>query len=206
MDTTQVVILTVMAVLVLGLVGLIAYAFIRIRVGQPLPITLQGYLAIYVRVAMLLALVVLVAGLAEVVNAGLSRLAGAEYSYGREIGTGEAGRLEDAFRAGLVGGIAMALAGGVIYAIHFAASLALGPVAHRRELRLAYLGVLLAVVGVVSILAIPFGISGTIEYAVQTTRQTFHGPGEDLAMAIVFTPVWLGLIALLLREVRRPPS
>lgn len=214
---------------VLSLLGLIVYAVMRVRAGDRLQISLHGYLAFYVHVAMLAGLIVLSLGLVKVVNAGLSQVGGPEFSYGSRFDgesesfapTNESDdeskgrqaqhqrdiereqvRLTNEAPAGFWGGIALAITGGVIYATHLAGRRIAGPTLDRRRIRLPYLGVLLAIFGLVSIISLGGGISGTLDYVFHLSDNNYDGPGGTLAVAIVFTPIWLGLIYTLVKEVR----
>jgi hypothetical protein len=113
-------------------------------------------------------------------------------------------RLENEFRVGLWQGLAMAIAGGVIYGFHLAARLLLGAIGRMRELRLGYLCVMLAVFGLVTIISIPAAIAQTMEHVVQIPGDYLPGAGADVANVIVCTPIWLVVLTLLLRQVRRP--
>ena len=113
-------------------------------------------------------------------------------------------RLENEFRVGLWQGLAMAIAGGVIYGFHLAARLLLGAMGRMRELRVGYLCVMLAVFGLVTIISIPAAIAQTMEHVVQIPGDYLPGAGADVANVIVCTPIWLVVLTLLLRQVRRP--
>jgi len=113
-------------------------------------------------------------------------------------------RLENEFRVGLWQGLAMAIAGAVIYGFHLAARLLLGAMGRMRELRVGYLCVMLAVFGLVTIISIPAAIAQTMEHVVQIPGDYLPGAGADVANVIVCTPIWLVVLTLLLRQVRRP--
>ena len=216
---------------VLAIIVLIGYGISRVRAGQAIRLSLAAYLAAYLHLVMLIALVVLAIGLADIVNAGLSRATGVEFSYGRqrspprpdilterrepeadaaarlareqtEREAREATRLDEDFRSGLARGVALAIAGAVVYGIHQAARMALGAAAKAPQIRVAYRAVLLAVFGLAGIIAFPVALANTLDYAIQTSREFFEGPGHDVAIALVFAPFWLTLITLLVREVR----
>ena len=117
-------------------------------------------------------------------------------------------RLDIDFRVGLWQGLALAITGAVIYGFHLAARLLLGSVGRMRELRMGYLCVMLAVFGLVSILSIPAAVAETMEHLVHIT--SLHNPddyvpaaGPVVANVIVFTPIWLVVLVLLIRQVRR---
>ena len=71
---------------VLAIIVLVGYGISRVRAGQAIRLSLTTYLAAYLHLVMLIALVVLAIGLADIVNAGLSRATGVEFSYGRQRG------------------------------------------------------------------------------------------------------------------------
>ncbi len=215
---------------VLAVIGLAGYVFARARAGEPVVrLSGAGFLAVYVNVAMLAALILAAIGASQVVNAGLSRAAGGEFSYGRQFErraplfedraggvsdegltraetqaeAREAERLDGAFRSGLISGISLAVVGLVIYAIHLMVRVLAGEGETHRTLRRWYLGSLLVVFGLVSLVALPTGIIASLNFALGASRDFFEVPGETLALAIVFTPIWFALIALFTREVRR---
>ncbi len=217
-------------VAVLAVIGLAGYAFVRVRAGEPVVhLSVAGFLAVYVGVAMVAALIVAAVGGSQLVNAGLSRAAGGEFSYGRQhrpvaplleapaAGAADEGlawamdradaleveRLDGAFRSGLISGISLAVVGLVIFAIHLLVRVLAGMGDTNRTQRRWLLGSLLLVFGLVSLVALPTGIVATLNYAFDASRDSYEGPGGTLALAIAFTPIWFALIALFTREVRR---
>ena len=217
-------------VAVLAVIGLAVYAFVRARAGEPVVhLSVTGFLTAYAGVAMVAALIVAAIGASQLVNAGLSRAAGGEFSYGQQHGSmaplvkapaagaadkglartkaqydaREAERLDGAFRSGLISGISLAVVGLVIFAIHLLVRVLAGMGDTNRTQRRWLLGSLLVVFGLVSLVALPTGIVATLNYAFDASRDSYEGPGGTLALAIAFTPIWFALIALFTREVRR---
>lgn len=231
--------------IVVGLMGSAVYVITQARSQErSLRFSLVGFLVIYVYVAAFAGMLVMAVGGSQAVNAGLSKIISAEFSYGRDLirepspvkpeGLGpqnaerQAGKpqdLDDArgrqsridrenrrldieFRVGLWQGLALAVTGAVIYGFHLGARLLLGSVGRMRELRVGYLCVMLAVFGLVSILSIPAAVAETMEHLVHITSS--HNPsdyvpaaGPVVANVIVFTPIWLVVLVLLMRQVRR---
>ena len=231
-------------IIVIGLLGSAGYLISQARSQRSLRFSLVGFLVVYVYVAAFAGMLVTAVGGSQAVNAGLSKIVSAEFSYGRDLNRypsvaesealgsqnadGQAEKSQDRddarglqsridrenqrldidFRVGLWQGLALAITGAVIYGFHLGARLFLGSVGKMRELRVGYLCVMLAVFGLVSILSIPAAVAEIMEHLVHVT--SMHNPddyvpaaGPVVANVIVFTPIWLVVLVLLVRQVRR---
>ncbi len=212
--------------LFLAFIAFLGYGVAQIRAGHRI-VTLPGFLATYLHAAMLAALLILAIGTASLMNAGLSRWVGAEFSYGRHSPSGpietglvdapqrtgpgneadgherEKARLDDAYRSGLARGIALGVVGLLLYVVHQVVWITIRPGNGQWPIRIEFVAVALVVFGLSGIVMIPMAIVSVLDYAFEASGDYFDGPGEVASMAMAFAPVWTGmLIALVRRRVR----
>jgi len=113
-----------------------------------------------------------------------------------------------AYRDDLVRGIALVVTGGLLWLLHWLGIRALDPPDVRRGSLLAalYNGGLLAIAGLVTVVALPWGIYSLLAYYVlpQDTYGPPNQPGDPLSYAIVFLPVLLYFLWRLIERARGP--
>lgn len=213
--------------LFLAFIAFLGYGIAQIRAGQRM-VTLPGFLATYLHAAMLAALLIFAIGTASLINAGLSRWVGEEFSYGRHssggpIETGvadapprpgpgseadgqefEVARLDEAYRSGLARGIALGVLGLLLYAVHQVVWITIRPGDGQGPVRMEFLAVALVVFGLSGIVMIPMAIVSVLDYAFEASGDYFDGPGEVASMAMAFAPVWTGMLIALVRCRVRP--
>ena len=213
----------------MGSVALVVYGISQIRAGHRI-FSVHGFLATYMHAAMLAALLILAIGTGSLINAGLSRWVGAEFSYGHhparapidssmsntspetgasnEVGghEREQRRLDEAYRSGLARGIALGVVGLLLYAVHQIIWTTISPEENRWRTRMAFLAVLLVVFGFSGIIMIPVAIVRVLDYVFEATGDYHDGPGEVASMAVAFAPVWVGTLMALVRGRARAPE
>jgi hypothetical protein len=212
-----------------AVIGAIVYVILRLRSGEPLLISMKLLLRVYLYLASLVSLLVLMNGLAALVNVGLSQGFGREFSYQSESVYRPAPIREPAkeleppteeetkqqreegltlaVRRGVIDGISTTLVAGLLFAAHWAGRRALESPEERRRgyLNRIYVFVLLVIFGVGTIVSLPQAMVQSVTFAMESgSEEPFRqSPGHDLATALVFISFWLYYLVTLLRQVRR---
>ena len=215
-----------LAVLLL-LIGGVVVVVLAIRQGR-LDTSPRALLRLYLYALAFASFLVLLFGATSLGKAGLATVAGrnfsyyqaAIYAYGPQgpppyksgIAPGPApiptDQSERPYRDDLVRGLALVLTGGLLWVLHWLGIRALDPPEVRRTSLLAalYSGGLLAIAGVVTVVALPWGIYALLAYYVlpQDAYGPTNRPGEPLSYAIVFLPVLLYFLWRLVERTRGP--
>jgi hypothetical protein len=221
---------------VVTIIGAAIAAFIflgsRARAGQGIGASFRSILVAYFYAMSVVSLVVFSIGMTSLVKAGLSGVFGRGFSYSvtlfekpavptSPIGTAEvlppapdpmseqrqATQVAQELRSDLVQGGSLAVAGAIIWALHFwgRRSIVRAADALAAFLARAHLVVLLLLFGLGGLISLVLGVYQSLLFALTpidafTYRQP---PGEAAAMAIVFVPAWAVILGLALREMRR---
>ena len=186
----------------------------------------RAFLRLYLYALAFASFLVLLAGATNLVRAGLATVAGRSFSY-YEVSYAYApqgappGKVaptpvppvpidqsERPYRDDLVRGVALVLTGGLLWVLHWLGIRALDPLEVRRASLLSalYSGGLLAIAGLVTVVALPWGIYSLLAYYVlpQDAGGAASRPGDPLSYAIVFLPVLLYFLWRLIERARSP--
>ena len=215
-----------LAVLLL-LIGGVVVVVLAIRQGR-LDTSPRALLRLYLYALAFASFLVLLFGATSLVKAGLATVAGrgfsyyqVTYAYGPPPGTPPyksgiapgpvpvpTDQSERPYRDDLVRGLALILTGGLLWVLHWLGIRALDPPEVRRTSLLAalYSGGLLAIAGLVTVVALPWGIYSVLAYYVlpQDANGPSNRPGDPLSYAIVFLPVLLYFLWRLVERARGP--
>jgi len=215
-----------LAVLLL-LNGGVVVVVLAIRQGR-LDTSPRALLRLYLYALAFASFLVLLFGATSLVKAGLATVAGrgfsyyqVTYAYGPPPGTPPyksgiapgpvpvpTDQSERPYRDDLVRGLALVLTGGLLWVLHWLGIRALDPPEVRRTSLLAalYSGGLLAIAGLVTVVALPWGIYSVLAYYVlpQDANGPSNRPGDPLSYAIVFLPVLLYFLWRLVERARGP--
>ncbi|MBI2322976.1 MAG: hypothetical protein HYU88_13020 [Chloroflexi bacterium] len=217
-------ILTVIAVLVA--IGI--YVVLRVRAGEPLGWSFRTAIILYFYLATAVSVLVMAAGLASALKAGLSNVYGREFSYAipalEPFGRPAAERppapeeqererqrqlqwVEREYQNDLFQGPTMAIVGALLWLVHTLARRAVAQDGHGWSgfLGKTYLAAMLIVFGVVGVISLPLGIAGVLRFLATQPSALVprQPPGDAVAAALVFVPLWLVFLAAALRQVRR---
>ncbi len=190
-----------LAVLLL-LIGGVVVVVLAIRQGR-LDTSPRALLRLYLYALAFASFLVLLFGATSLVKAGLATVAGrgfsyyqVTYAYGPPPGTPPyksgiapgpvpvpTDQSERPYRDDLVRGLALVLTGGLLWVLHWLGIRALDPPEVRRTSLLAalYSGGLLAIAGLVTVVALPWGIYSVLAYYV--LPQDANGPPRVVAKA-----------------------
>jgi len=217
-NVSAVIILAALLLIVGGVVVIV----LAIRQGR-LDTSPRAFLRLYLYALAFASFLVLLFGATSLVKVGLATVAGKSFSYyqaryayapqgappGKQIGTIPAPPIDQsdrAYRDDLVRGIALVVTGGLLWMLHWLGIRALDPADVRRRSLLAalYNGGLLAIAGLVTVVALPWGIYSLLAYYVlpQDTYGPPNQPGDPLSYAIVFLPVLLYFLWRLIERAR----
>lgn len=216
-------ILTVIAVLIA--IGI--YVVLRIRAGEPLGWSFRTAIVLYFYLATAVSVLVMAAGLASALKAGLSNVYGREFSYAipalEPPGRPAAQRptpeeqererqrqlqwVEREYENDVFQGPTMAIVGALLWLVH---ALARRAVVQDGDgwggfLGKTYLAAMLIIFGVVGVISLPQGIAGVLRFLATEPSALVprQPPGDAVATALVFVPLWLVFLAAALRQVRR---
>jgi len=207
------------------IIGSVVVIVLAIRQGR-LDTSPRALLRLYLYALAFASFLVLLFGATSLVKAGLATVAGKNFSYyqaryayapqgappGKQLGPVPPPQPIDqsdrAYRDDLVRGIALVVTGGLLWMLHWLGIRALDPPDVRRGSLLAalYSGGLLAIAGLVTVVALPWGIYALLAYYVlpQDTNGPPNEPGDPLSYAIVFLPVLLYFLWRLIERTRGP--
>lgn len=212
-----------LAVLLL-IIGGVVVIVLAIRQGR-LDTSPRALLRLYLYALAFASFLVLLFGATSLVKVGLATVAGKNFSYyqvryayapqgappGKQVGPVPPQPIDQsdrAYRDDLVRGIALVVTGGVLWVLHWLGIRALDPPEVRGTSLLAavYSGGLLAIAGLVTVVALPWGIYSLLAYYVlpQDTNGPPNQPGDPLGYAIVFLPVLLYFLWRLIERARTP--
>jgi len=206
----------------LTIVGAVIFLALK-RNGAAASFSLRDLLRLYLNLMALLTLFMTAIGLSTLLTAGLTTVAGKEFSYqsysaptpppeapkewGGPSGTDNEKRLENAFKTDLIRGSSLAGVGLLLWAIH---SLLLRGYMGREErgqsvLWKSFRILTVILFAVVSLVAIPMAIYEGLRYNIiePLGYEPKAAPGGIIAAAIVFTPIWLYYLIAQLMEGRR---
>lgn len=219
-------ILAILAVLI----ALAVFVVQRSRSGEPLGISFRTVLLTYFYLMSIASFLVLTGGLSTGVKAGLSNVFGREFSYWfppgmrvMSVGEGpmrgedltpqpvpEAERerkrreVERQYQNDLIQSATFAIVGGVIWVLHSIGRRLMESQEEtfREFFRKAQLTIMLAIFSIVGIITLPFGIYQLLQFVIIPVDEfTFRQPpGDTVATAVVFVPVWLFYLAMVLRQ------
>ena len=204
------------------------YVLQRVRSGQRLLLSFRTIAAAYFSLMVIASFLVTTVGLSTGVKAGLSDVFGREFSYflppdvrvvppenvppgrpaprppedQRERGRRQA---EQQYRNDLVQGGTLAVVGGLIWALHsFGRRRVTAEELESREFfDRAHTTVLLAIFGIVGVIALPMGLYELLRFfLVPITDEgvTNQPPGGSVSVAIVFVPIWMYYLWVLLKR------
>ena len=206
----------------LFIIGVVVVIVLAIRQGR-LDTSPRAFLRLYLYALAFASFLVLLFGATSLVKVGLATVAGKNFSYyqaryayappnsppGKEIGPIPPQPIDQSdrvYRDDLVRGIALVVTGGLLWMLHWLGIRALDPSDVRRRSLLAalYNGGLLAIAGLVTVVALPWGIYSLLAYYVlpQDTYGPPNQPGDPLSYAIVFLPVLLYFLWRLIERAR----
>jgi hypothetical protein len=212
---------------VLLLIGGVVVVVLAIRQGR-LDTSPRALLRFYLYALAFASFLVLLFGATSLVKAGMATVAGrgfsyyeVTYAYGPPgapppyksgLAPGPApvptDQSERPYRDDVVRGLALILTGGLLWILHWLGIRALDPPEVRRTSLLAalYSGGLLAIAGLVTVVALPWGIYSVLAYYVlpQDGNGPSNRPGDPLSYAIVFLPVLLYFLWRLVERARGP--
>jgi hypothetical protein len=210
------VILLVLVALVAAIGGAV-YLVLRVRAGERIAFPSRLLFHLYLYVISLISLITLVAGLSNLVQAGLGAALGKEFSYtpnyiaaqfrsSPEPVKGEPAivdpkadeelrqkGLDRAFKEGILNGLSLSIVGAAVLALHTWGRRQLETEEERRGIpHRVYLILLLVLFGVITLITLPSAIYEALRYYLLDTVKQDYGnrPGEALASAIVALPVW----------------
>ncbi|HLB77731.1 MAG TPA: DUF5671 domain-containing protein [Candidatus Dormibacteraeota bacterium] len=211
---------------VLLLIGGVVVVVLAIRQGR-LDTSPRALLRFYLYALAFASFLVLLFGATSLVKAGMATVAGRGFSYyevSYQYGPPGAppvkpgvvpvpppvptDQSERPYRDDLVRGLALVVTGGLLWVLHWLGIRALDPPEVRRTSLLAalYSGGLLAIAGLVTVVALPWGIYSVLAYYVlpQDGNGPSNRPGDPLSYAIVFLPVLLYFLWRLIERARGP--
>ncbi len=213
----------VIAVFVLVvIVGGVATAVINLRRGR-LETSPRAFLRLYLYGLAFASFLVFLLGAVSLTTAGLATVAGKDFSYqlvvypepppGEQVpkyarpldGLTEQDR---AYRDDLVKGAALLAVGGLLWGLHWFGIRSLDPAVVRRRSMLAalYGGGLLAISGLVTVVALPWGLYSLLaHYVIPQGIGPSNQPGPPLAYAVVFLPVLVYFLWRLVQRAGRQP-
>lgn len=224
-DIIPFVVSALMLVAIVAAVGAVVYIVLRLRSGEPMVFPTRLMFRIYLYLITLVSLVTLLTGISDLAQAGLGAALGKEFSYNpsfvaaprplpdgtepedfeKRLAESEAG-LERAMKEGLLDGISLTIVGALVLGLHVWGRTRLETVEERQDiLHRIYLIVMLAIFGVVTLVALPTATFETLRfYILEADQSRGTRPGGPLATAIVTLPVWVyylgGTIGLLRRQ------
>lgn len=221
---------------ILVLVALVAaiggavYLALRLRSGEHIAFPTRLLFRLYLYVISLISLVTLVAGLSDLVQAGLGAALGKEFSY-NPVHVGEPIRpapepvkgepapvdpkaneelrqkgLDRALQEGLLNGLSLSIVGAAVLALHTWGRRRLETEEERRGIpHRVYLILLLVLFGGVTLITLPSAIYEALRYYLLDTARQDYGnrPGGALASAIVALPVWAYYLRATIGMLRR---
>ncbi len=216
---------TVTALITLGVVviiiGGIVATVIVMRQGR-FDTSPRGILRGYLYALAFASFLVFLIGTASLVTAGLSSVAGRNFSYyqyqysppppqaDNPKAATQPTPTEDQdrrFRDDLVRGIALMVTGGLLWSLHWLGIRAVDPPEVRRTSTLAslYGNGLLAIAGLVTIVSLPLGVYALLAYYIlpASGKNPSNQPGPTLAYALVFLPVLAYFLWRLVQKVGR---
>jgi hypothetical protein len=208
------------------LIGGVVVVVLAIRQGR-LDTSPRALLRFYLYALAFASFLVFLFGASSLVKAGLATVAGRGFSYYEvSYAYGPPGappvkpgvvpvpppvptdQSERPYRDDLVRGLALVVTGGLLWVLHWLGIRALDPPEVRRTSLLAalYSGGLLAIAGLVTVVALPWGIYSVLAYYVlpQDGNGPSNRPGDPLSYAIVFLPVLLYFLWRLIERARGP--
>ncbi len=217
-------------VAVLGvLIAAGVYVLQRVRAGEPMRLSFRTIAAAYFHLMAIACFLVLTVGLSIALKAGLSDAFGREFSYfrppiARPVPEGPPGRMpppddsvernrrdvEGQYQNDLIQGMTLAVVGAVLWGIHGFGRRQVTPEAPevRQFFSRAHAIVLLAIFGLVGVVALPMSIYEALRFFLITSDEHMRSqsPGATVATALVFVPLWMYYLNDILARSRREAS
>lgn len=201
----------------------------RVRSGQPLVLSFRTIAAAYFHLMAIATLLVLTVGLSTGIKAGLADAFGREFSYSRPVtmraavGPGGTARppppvpeeqqerqrkdIERQYQNDWIQGITLTLVGAVLWGLHLFGRRRVTPEEPetRQFFARAYSTVLLAIFGLVGVVALPMGMYELLRFFLVPLDESAPNqpPGASVAMAVVFVPIWIYYLNDILARSRR---
>lgn len=205
----------------------------RVRAGQPLNLSFRTIAAAYFHLMAIACFLVMTVGIATGLKAGLSEVFDRDFSYFHppsparvvidEGPPGPPGRLrpssaeeqternrrdvERQYQNDLIQGITLTVVGAVLWGLHTIGRRQVTPEDVEPFFSRAHSTVLLAIFGIVGVVALPVSLYELLRFFIITVDadQNFRSqpPGASVATALVFVPVWIYYLADILRRTRR---
>ena len=196
----------------------------RVRSGQPVQLSFRTIAAGYFHLLAMACFLVMTGGIATSLKAGLSNAVGREFSYylptiarpvpyGTAVGippaeeqnVGNRRDVERQYQNDLIQGITLAVVGAVLWGLHIIGRRQVTPDEARPFFSRAHSTVLLAIFGIVGVVALPVSLYELLRFFLVSAEEGFRSqpPGASVATALVFVPVWMYYLLDILKRSRR---
>lgn len=205
----------------------------RVRAGQGIGASFRSILVAYFYVMSVVSLVVFSIGMTSLVKVGLGGAFGPGFSYSvpllvkpmalpSPVGAAEVSptteqdpaaqqqqvaQTEQERRSNLVQGWSLAIAGGLVWALHTwgRRRIVRSDDALSSFMARTHLVVLLLLFGLGGLISLVMGIYQSLLFTLTPVNSFTYRqpPGETAAMALIFVPLWVVILGLALRELRR---
>lgn len=196
----------------------------RVRTGQPLNLSFRTIAAAYFHLMAIACFLVMTVGIATTLKAGVSDAFGRQFSYylptmSKPIPDAPPGRIpppeeqternrrdvERQYQNDLIQGITLAVVGTVLWGLHTIGRRQVTPDDARPFFSRAHSTVLLAIFGIVGVVALPVSLYELLRFFIVNADENFRSqpPGASVATALVFVPIWMYYLLDILNRTRR---
>lgn len=196
----------------------------RVRSGQPVQLSFRTIAAAYFHVMAIACFLVMTVGITTTLKAGLSDIFGREFSYylptiSKPVPDGPPGRVsppeemnergrreaERQYQNDLIQGITLAVVGAALWGLHTVGGRQVTPDEAGPFFSRAHSTVLLAISGIVGVVALPMSLYELLRFFLVSADEGFRNqpPGASIATALVFVPVWMYYLIDILKRTRR---
>ena len=230
MEKVAVVSLVVAILVALLIVGIAGFFLLRSRIGEGVHLNQRLLLRVYMHLGTLAGMVLLAAGAAGLVRAGLGATLGYNFSYYPQYvsyprpvlppGTtpaetpttaeqqqARAVGLERAYKEGLLNGISYTLVGLIVWGAHVIGRRKLTYTTEADTvLERAYVLLIVFIFGIVMLVNLPQAVFETLRFYILKPLDDFsqpNPPGDNVSWATVSLPIWVRYLFVLIRDVRR---